>query len=84
MLESEFAYYLEHQAELAKKHEGKFVVIKGQKVIGVYDDEIEAMTKTAEEHELGTFLVQKCSADRDSVVLTYHSRMRPPSAQILR
>ena len=83
MLESEFEYYLAHQAELAREHEGKFLVIKDQNVIGVYDDEPQAMNNTLQEHELGSFLVQKCSADRDSVVLTYHSRMRPPGAQVL-
>ena len=82
MLESEFRYYLEHQAALAEKHDGKFLVIKDQKVIGTYDDEEEAIKTTSREHELGTFLVQKCSSDPDSVIYTYHSRVRLSGAEI--
>ena len=42
-LEKEFEYYLAHQAELVAKFDGKFVVIKGNEVLGAYDSEIEAM-----------------------------------------
>ena len=37
MLEKEFTYYLDHQSELVEKYNGKFLVIKGEDVIGVYD-----------------------------------------------
>lgn len=73
-LDTEFQYYLEHQMELAKKHEGKYIVIKDQRVLGAYDDEIEAVKATSQNHEMGTFLVQLCSADPKSTVQTYHSR----------
>ena len=73
-LEREFQYYLDHQAELAEQYEGKILVIKGEQVIGVYDDEDMAIKTTSEEYELGTFLVQECSADPDSTIVTYHSR----------
>ena len=74
-LEKEFNYYLEHQEELVKKYNGKFIVIKDCDVIGAYDSELEAVEKTAEEHELGTFLVQKCEAGSESYTQTYHSRV---------
>ena len=45
MLENEFSFYLEHQVELATKHEGKVLVIKDQEVIGVYNTEEEALTE---------------------------------------
>jgi hypothetical protein len=73
-LEKEFAYYVEHQADLVKKYSGKFVVIKGDNVLGVYDDELEAVKKTSQSHELGTFLVQKCEAGSESYTQTFHSR----------
>ena len=45
-LEKEFQYYLDHQAELAEQYEGKILVIKGEQVIGVYDDEDGAYGKS--------------------------------------
>ena len=73
-LEKEFKYYLEHQDELVKKYNGKFIVIKDCQVIGAFDSELEAVEKTAEKHELGTFLVQKCEPGSESYTQTYHSR----------
>jgi hypothetical protein len=74
-LEKEFKYYLEHQEELVKKYNGKFIVIKDQEVINAYDSELEAVQKTAEKHELGTFLVQKCEPGSESYRQMYHSRV---------
>ncbi len=74
-LENEFKYYLENQDELVKKYNGKVVVIKNSKVIGVFDTEIEAIDKTSEKEELGTFLVQKCEPGTESYSQMYHSRV---------
>ena len=74
-LKKEFQYYLENQDELIKKYNGKVVVIKDSEVIGVYDDEFEAIKKTSEEHELGTFLVQRCDPGDSSYTQTFHSRV---------
>lgn len=60
MLDKEFQYFLDHQDELVKKYNGKFIVIKGQKVVGNHDTFIDAYYKTQEQHELGTFLIQEC------------------------
>lgn len=60
-LEREFRYYLQHHQELVQKYSGKFLVIKGEGVIGVFDSDVDAIQKTSEQHELGTFLVQWCS-----------------------
>ena len=74
-LEKEFKYYLEHQDELVKKYNERFIVIKDCAVIGVFDSELEAVEKTAEKYELGTFLVQKCEPGIESYTQTYHSRV---------
>jgi len=74
-LEKEFKYYLEHQDELVREYNGKFVVIKDCEVIDVFDSELEAVEKTAEKHELGTFLVQKCEPGNESYTHTYNSRV---------
>lgn len=73
MLKKEFQYYLDHQEELVKKYNGKYVVIKNEEIIGVYDDDLEAVKETQKEHELGTFLVQKCESEKPSLI--FHSRV---------
>ena len=74
-LEKEFNYYLEHQRELIKDYDGKFIVIKDGKVLGAFASALEAVEETAEQHELGTFLVQKCEPGNASYTQTYHSRV---------
>jgi hypothetical protein len=74
-LEREFEYYLENQSRLVEKYRDKVIVIKNQSVIGVFDSELEAIRRTSEEHELGTFLVQRCEPGAESYTLTYHSRV---------
>jgi hypothetical protein len=74
-LEKEFNYYLEHQAELVGRYNGRVIVIKGGQVIGDYDDELEAVKQTSREHEMGTFLVQKCEAGTESYTQNFHSRV---------
>ena len=74
-LKPEFDFYLANQTELVKKHEGKFAVIKGQQVIGVYDDQATAITETSKQHELGTFLVQKVERGTGAYTQTFHSRV---------
>jgi len=74
-LQKEFRFYIENQEDLVKKYNGKFVVIKDQNIIGAYHDELEAIKKTSEEHELGTFLVQKCEPGTNSYTQTFHSRV---------
>ena len=74
-LQKEFEYYLAHQDDLVSKHMGKYIVIKDSKVLGAYDSEIEAIRQTSKEHELGTFLVQKCEPGNQSYTQTFHSRV---------
>lgn len=74
-LAREFDYYLDHQQELVRQYPGKFLAIKGQSVIGVFDAELEAIKETSKEHELGTFLVQKCEALDRGHTQTFHSRV---------
>ena len=74
-LEKEFQYYREHQQELVDKHNGKFIVIKNDKVIGVFDSQLEAYTQTKKEHQLGTFLIQRVSPGTDGYTQVFHSRV---------
>jgi hypothetical protein len=74
-LRDEFQFYLDHQDELLKKYEGKYIVIKNGEVLGAYDNELAAITKTQKSHPLGTFLVQLVSRGPDAYTQTFHSRV---------
>ena len=70
-LADEFNYYLEHQGDLVKQYNGKVIVIKDRKVLGVYGNDIDAVTETQKNHELGTFLVQSVSPGTDAYTQSY-------------
>lgn len=74
-LKKEFEYYLANQDELVRQHNGKFVVVKDQKVLGAYDTQVAAITETQKAHELGTFLVQKVEPGTSAYTQTFHSRV---------
>jgi hypothetical protein len=74
MLEKEFKYYIDNQIELVKKYEGKYIVIKENKIIGVYSTEMEAYNESKQNNELGTFLIQFVSSGEQGYNQTFHSR----------
>lgn len=74
-LQKEFEYYLAHQDELVQKYNGRVIVIKGGEVLGDFDSELEAVTKTQKDHKPGTFLVQRVSPGEAGYAQTFHSRV---------
>ena len=75
-LEKEFKYYIGNQDELVKKYKGKVIVIKNEKVIGVYDSEVEAVQETSKKEPLRTFLVQRCTPGEEDYTVTLHSNSK--------
>lgn len=75
MLDKEFKYYLDHQGELVKQYNGRFIVIIGEKVVGDYDSYEQALYESMNKHELGTFLIQECTKGKESYTQTFHSRV---------
>jgi len=75
MLDKEFKYYLDHQEELVKKYNEKYIVIKDEVILGAYDSEADAYFETLKTLELGTFLIQYCVAGDESHTATFHSRV---------
>lgn len=74
MLEKEFKFYLDNQAEFVEKYDGKVVVIKDQTVVGVYETEIEAYSDSINKFEKGSFLIQQVASGKDNYSQTYYSR----------
>lgn len=74
-LKAEFKYYIDHHKEMVEKYNGKVIVIKDQKVIGVFETEAEALTNAQKENKLGTFLVQKVEPGTSGYTQVFHSRV---------
>jgi hypothetical protein len=77
MLEKDFKYYIQNQAELIKKHYGRFIIIKDQKVLGDFSSETDAIVYAKKDLHLplGTFLIQQCSPGQESYTQFFHSRV---------
>ena len=61
-LSRELAFYQEHQDELVRLYDGRVIAIRGEEVLGAYDSYVEARDTTLQDHEPGTFMLQKVSA----------------------
>jgi hypothetical protein len=75
MLDKEFKYYLSHQDELLKKYNNRFLVIIGEEVVGDYETHEQALFKSQEKYELGTFLIQECTEGESAYTVTFRSRV---------
>jgi hypothetical protein len=75
MLEKEFKWYLQHQNDLVKQYNGKFLLIKDENVVGAFDTNIEAYNKGKQKFEPGTFLIQKCTPGAQDYTQTFRSRV---------
>jgi hypothetical protein len=74
-LKREFDYYLANQAEFVRQYDGKVIVLKDLKVLGIYADVANAVNETRKSHEMGTFLVQKVEPGTGAYSQTFHSRV---------
>ena len=69
----DYEYFLGIQAELAREHDGKFVAIKNKKVLGIFEDYLEAARAVYVDHERGTVLMQTISKDPDANAIYLHT-----------
>ena len=74
MLEKEQKYYTEHRDELRGKYLGKRIIIKEDQILGVYDDDMEALdAMAAAGHKPGTFMVKYIPVDPEDETLRIYS-----------
>ena len=69
----EFKFYRANQDDMVSKYDGKVIVIKHHKVIGVYDSVTAAVTQARKRHAPGTYLVQQVSKGNKAYTRTFHS-----------
>jgi hypothetical protein len=74
MLDKEFKYFVDHQDELVKKYEGRFIVIVDESVVGAYSSDAEAYVEATKTRKPGTFLIQHCIPGATAYRQSFHSR----------
>jgi hypothetical protein len=67
LLERERAFYVAHEAEWATAHPGRFVVVKGESLLGAFDSIEEALAAGAATFGLESFLVRKLGEKQTEV-----------------
>lgn len=65
MLETEWEFYENNRAELVDKYCGKYIVISGNNVISVYDDENIAYFETIKNIPPGSFMIHHVMEDEE-------------------
>lgn len=75
MLDKEYNYFKKNKARLLKQYANKFIVIKGEQVVGHYDSQEEALKESSQKYKLGTFLIQKVSSSADDTIQRFFSNV---------
>lgn len=73
-LDKNYQYFVDNLENLIKEYKGKFLVIHNQKIVGVYDNELEAYNDSSKKYGLGEFIIQKCVKEEDQTAV-FHSRV---------
>lgn len=67
MLERERAFYAAHESEWATVHPGRFVVVKGDRLLGAFDSIEAALAAGAASFGRESFLVRKVGEKQDEI-----------------
>jgi len=66
-LQQERKFFLEHQADWRKMHPGKFVLVKGEALIGVFDSDNTAVSEGIRRFGLESFLVRNVEEMEEAI-----------------
>ncbi len=72
-LMEELEHYETVREDLAQEHAGKFVAIKGRKILGFYRDYMAAARALYPEHEQGSVFIQEIRSGKDAHVGIIHT-----------
>lgn len=76
MQDEDFKYFKENHEDLLKVYPNKYLVIKDKKILFFEDTFEEALTKAIDGgHDVGSFIIQLCSAGEGGYTQTFHSRV---------
>lgn len=72
--QKDYQYFIDNKKKLLKEYPNKYVVIKGNVVIGAFEDRVEAFTETTKSHKEGTFIIQRAVPESTNTQV-FHSRV---------
>ena len=72
VLSKETEIYNKNKASLLKTDSGKFVLIKGNDIIGIYDTKNDAIKMGIEKFDNSPFLVKKITEKEEVINFTYN------------
>jgi len=70
MFTTELNFFIENQASLVEMYLGKYIVLKGNKVVGVYDSALQAYLEAQKKHKIGSFMIQSCIPGPEAYTVT--------------
>lgn len=74
MLKDELEFFIANQSDFVSRYQGKVLIIKGKKVVGVFPDVLRAYLEGQKQYEIGTFLIQPCVPGPDAYTITIASQ----------
>ena len=74
-IDADFSFFMNNLAQLYQEYGHKFLAIKDYRVIGVYDEFVDAYYKTAATEKPGTFIIQECVDDPAKLIRTFHGNI---------
>ena len=73
-MDNDFQWFLDNYDDLYQKNGHKFYAIQNKQILGMYDDQNEAIDETMKTHPLGMLCVQECNGDESGYTVTIMSR----------
>jgi hypothetical protein len=73
MFDTELSFFKEHQEYLVQKYNGRVLVLRGTKVVGVHDDALAAYLSATKEYAPGSFMIQPCAPGPSAYTVTIAS-----------
>lgn len=73
MFDQEFQFFIANQQRLVQQFRGKTLAIKGEEVVGVFDNTVEAYIQLEKDNELGKVMLQNCLAGKDAYTVSITS-----------
>ncbi|HEV2970004.1 MAG TPA: hypothetical protein VGY55_08440 [Pirellulales bacterium] len=68
MLEEELEFFAKNRAEWLAKHSDRVALVKGRQLIGMFDNEQQAIEAGARQFGLTSFLVKRITADEPQFI----------------
>jgi hypothetical protein len=68
-LEQELKFFADNKAKWVENHPGKFVLVKGQELMGVFDQAEAALAEGARQFGAESFLVRQVNASEEPIYI---------------